>query len=161
MTRHQVSPVELARALAMTQGMEEERRRADVPVDELPERRVDLFVFRIAGHRFGVDLVSVEEAVDHPVIHFVPEMVPAMAGVTKVRGEIIPVYSPSAALDLPLAPRNAALIFRTSRSKAGILVDDVEDAISMDMNRPDPSIAVIDVPVLIAACRAAAPQETP
>lgn len=159
MTKYQVSPVELARALAMTQAMEEARLRADAPVDEIPVRLVDLFVFRIAGHRFGVDLVSVEEAIDEPLIHFVPEMVPAMAGVTKVRGEIIPVYTPSVALEMPLAQRNAVLIFRTGRARAGILVDDVEDAISMDMNRPDPSLSVVDVAALIAACQTAAPQE--
>ena len=159
MTRHQVTPVELARALAMTQAVEEARIRAEAPVDGVPVRLVDLFVFRIAGHRFGVHLVSVEEAIDQPVIHFVPEMVPAMAGVTKVRGEIIPVYSPAVSLELPLAQRNAVLIFRTGKAKAGILVDDVEDAVSMDMNRPDPSLAVIDVVGLIAACQAAAPQE--
>jgi chemotaxis signal transduction protein len=43
------------------------------------------------------------------------------------------VYSPQHALGLPLALRDAVLIFRRGAHRVGILIDDVDDALSVDM----------------------------
>jgi hypothetical protein len=42
---------------------------------------VELLMFRIGTERFAVELSSVEEAIDLPDVHHVPEMPPAMIGV--------------------------------------------------------------------------------
>lgn len=136
----------------------------------------ELLMFRVGEERFAVELLAVEEVIDLPVIHHVPEMPPAMLGVVTVRGFLTPVYSPHTALGVPLVVKEAVLIFRRGRARVGILIDDVEDAVSLDLGelRSAPSeheidnvvlgvvrhagvlVAIVDANALIAACQAAA-----
>ncbi len=130
------SPVELARALAATRAIPsevEESARAVIPSAVEESARTpsyaELLLFTVGHERFGVPLADVEEAVDLPVIHFVPEMPETMLGVISLRGVLVPVFSPGAALGQALASRTAALIFRAGARLVGVVVDDVEDAI--------------------------------
>jgi Chemotaxis signal transduction protein len=91
-------------------------------------------MFRVGGERFAVELILVDEVIDLPVIHHVPEMPPAMLGVVPVRGSLTPVYSPQHALGLSLVVREALLIFRRGTQRVGILIDDVDDALTADMS---------------------------
>ena len=135
-------------------------------------------MFRLGGERFAVELLAVDEVIDRPVIHHVPEMPPAMLGVVTVRGSLTPVYSPQHALGLPLALREAVLIFRrgVGGARVGVLIDDVEDAISLDLRElrdapgaddadnvvlgvirhADALIGIVDADAIIAACQTAA-----
>ena len=103
-----------------------------------------------------------------------------MVGVVSVRGSLTPVYSPHHALGLPLAQSEAVLIFRQAGAKVAVLIDDVEDAISVDLRdlRRAPGVdnhegvvlgvvryasallAIVDADALIAACQTAALLET-
>lgn len=187
------TPVELARALAAAQAAERSAAghvHAPVAVVARPramhrsmrdrararEGIVELLMFRIGGERFGVELLTVDEVIDLPVIHHVPEMPPAMLGVVTVRGSLTPVYSPHQALGLPLALRDAVLIFRRGAVRVGILIDDVDDAIIIDLAelRETPGadqadsvvlgvmrhagfiVGIVEADALIAACQAAA-----
>jgi purine-binding chemotaxis protein CheW len=150
---------------------------------EMARRRdgmAELLMFRVGGERFAVELVLVDEVIDLPIIHHVPEMPPAMLGVVMVRGSLTPVYSPRQALGLPLALRDAVLIFRRGGQRVGILIDDVDDAISIDMSElretvgGDESdsvllgvvriesalVGIVDAHALIAACQSADTLET-
>ncbi len=135
----------------------------------------ELLMFRVGGERFGVELILVDEVIDLPVIHHVPEMPPAMLGVVTVRGSLTPVYSPQQALGLPLALRDALLIFRRGGFRVGILIDDVDDATTVDMRElreapggdevdsvllgvvrlSDALVGIIDVDELIKSCQSA------
>ena len=187
------TPVELARALAAAQAAER-AASGQAPITPpliVPPRTVhrsmrdrarardgivELLMFRIGGERFGVELLTVDEVIDLPVIHHVPEMPPAMLGVVTVRGSLTPVYSPHQALGLPLALRDAVLIFRRKGVRVGILIDDVDDAITIDlaelretpgagqadsivlgvMRHAGAVVGLVDADALIAACRTAA-----
>ena len=155
--------------------------RAPEPPRSLRERArrrdgtATVLMFRVGGERFAVELVQVEEVIDLPVIHHVPEMPPAMLGVVTVRGSLTPVYSPRQALGLPLALRDAVLIFRQGTQRVGILIDDVDDAVSLDMSElretaggedahsvllgvvrlANVLIGLVDVDALIASCQSA------
>jgi purine-binding chemotaxis protein CheW len=195
--RRNSTPVELARALAAERAAEQS---TDAPAARASRRSsgarailrtlrdharartgiVELLMFRVAGERFAVELLAVDEVIDLPVIHHVPEMPPAMLGVVTVRGSLTPVYSPHRALGLPLALREALLIFRRAGSRIGVLIDDVEDAISLDLRElrdapggddkdnvvlgvirhSDALVGIIDADALIAACQIAALLET-
>ena len=140
------------------------------------ESVAELLMFRVGGERFAVELLAVDEVIDLPVIHHVPEMPPAMLGVVTVRGSLTPVYSPHHALGLPLALREAVLIFRRGGARVGVLIDDVEDAISLDLRElrdapgagdaddvvlgvirhADALVGLVDADALIAACQTAA-----
>ncbi len=175
------TPVELARALAAEKHAAEEAEAASKPAPpEVKTEPADLLMFRVGEERFAVELLRVDEVLDLPVIHFVPEMPPAMVGVVNVRGSLTPVYSPHLPLGLPLAKSEAVLIFRQGTSRVGILIDDVDDAISVDLRelRETPGthehddvvlgvvqhdgvlVAVADINALIAACQSAAVLET-
>ena len=194
--RRNSSPVELAHALAAAHAaelaaqaeasaLEEAAAEASDPdaVDDgergslrARARVEEMLMVRLGDERFAVELLAVEEVIDLPVIHHVPEMPPAMLGVVTVRGFLTPVYSPHTALGVPLAVKEAVLIFRRGRARVGILIDDVEDAVSLDLGelRSAPSehaidnvvlgvvrhagvlVAIVDANALIAACQAAA-----
>jgi purine-binding chemotaxis protein CheW len=191
--RRNSTPVELARALAAAQLVEaanaareaEEVAASDVsrpaPIPAPAQSDLaDVLVFRIGLERFAVDLLVVEEVIDLPVIHYVPEMPPAMVGVVTVRGSLTPVFTPHGSLGLPAAPSEAVLIFRRTAGRVGILIDDVEDAVTIDLRelrrapendaddnvvlgviRHDANIfAIVDADALIAACQTAALLET-
>lgn len=186
--RRNSTPVELARALAAAQLAEaasaakraEEEAASDTtrPAPVTAPTTADLaevLVFRIGLERFAVDLLAVEEVLDLPIIHYVPEMPAAMVGVVTVRGSLTPVFTPNAALGLPLAASEAVLIFRRTNGRVGVLIDDVEDAITVDLRElrraPDSldgtvvlgvirhdgnMFAIVDADALIAACQSAA-----
>jgi purine-binding chemotaxis protein CheW len=191
--RRNSTPVELARALAAAQLLEaataakeaeqeaakDTTRPAPVPAPTKNDL-AEVLVFRIGHERFAVDLLAVEEVIDLPVIHFVPEMAPAMVGVVNVRDSLTPVFTPNAALGLPVAASEAVLIFRRAVGRIGVLIDDVEDAITIDLrelrrapeNDADDNVvlgvirhdatmfALVDADALIAACQTAALLET-
>ena len=193
--RRNSTPVQLARALAAAQVAERSETGAPVvaavpvivvaagaPHRSLRDRAraregiVELLMFRIGGERFGVELAVVDEVIDLPVIHHIPEMPPAMLGVVTVRGSLTPVYSPHDALGLPLALRDAVLIFRREGVRVGILIDDVDDAATVDLGelRETPGaeladsvvlgvlrhagaiVGLVEADALIAACQIAA-----
>ena len=196
--RRNSTPVELARTLTAErvaargqQGASVEPSRdrdvltpyeaAEEPQRTLRERArsrsglAEMLMFHVGGERFAVELVLVDEVIDLPVVHHVPEMPPAMLGVVTVRGSLTPVYSPQYALGRPLVVRDALLIFRRGAYRVGILIDDVDDALSVDMAelREKPAgeegdnvllgvirlantlVGIVDVDALITSCQSA------
>lgn len=101
---------------------------------------VELLLFRLGNELFAVDLAGVEEAVELPRIHRLPEMPDSMLGVFDLRGRLVAVYTPSFALGAPLGERAAAaLIVRDNRGtgegrRIAIAVDDVEDVFHLDLS---------------------------
>jgi purine-binding chemotaxis protein CheW len=188
----QATPVELARTFAASRAVEQEAARPAAsphppvakpatPQLSLRERvrnragLAALLMFRVGQERYAVELLAVEEVIDSPVIHHVPEMPPAMLGVMTARGALTPVYSPHAALGSALADREAVLIFRRGRARVGIVIDDVDDAITVDLRElrdtqlgdetdavvlavvrhAELLVAIVDAEALIAACQSA------
>ncbi|MEP6992856.1 MAG: chemotaxis protein CheW [bacterium] len=198
--RRNSTPVELARALAAARAAETGETSVapamrPTPQPPAPMVRVqktlrerartrtghaEMLLFRLGGERFAIELMAVDEVVDLPDIHHVPEMPPAMLGVVTVRGSITPVYSPHHTLGVPLALRDAMLIFRRGGARVGVLIDDVDDTVSMDMAElrdapvgdgaegvllgvirlAEAFVGIVDADALIAACQTAALQET-
>lgn len=139
----------------------------------------EILVFVVGGERFGIDLASVEEAIDLPPVQHVPEMPPAMLGVITVRGSLTSVYSPRHALGLAQEAGECALVFRRRRSRLALVVDDVDDARPIDLRtlrdapnagsaavvlgvvrHHDDLLSVVDADALLAACQAL-PQPEP
>jgi purine-binding chemotaxis protein CheW len=117
--------VALAHAVVLTPS---EARGKDL-LDPALEQTAELLLFIVGNERFALPIADVEEAVEFPTVHFVPEMPPSMLGVISLRGALVPVYSPSHILGQPLAARRAVLIFRLGTRAVGVAVDDVEDAL--------------------------------
>lgn len=93
-----------------------------------------LLMFRIGHELFATDLASVEEAVELPGIHRLPEMPAAMLGAFDLRGRLTPVYSPAHVIGVPLGGvGSAALLVRANGHRIGLAVDDVEDVLAVDL----------------------------
>jgi purine-binding chemotaxis protein CheW len=140
----------------------------------------EILLFRIGDERFAIGLAEVEEAIDIPPVHHVPEMPPAMLGVITVRGVLTSVYSPAAALGLSLHDGTSALIFRRGRTRVAVVVDEVDDVTALDLallrdapdlaegdgivlgvvRQGDVLLSLVDADALIAACQAASLLET-
>lgn len=136
---------------------------------------VEMLIFRVGRERFGIELAAVEEAIDIPPVHHVPEMPPSMLGVITVRGTLTSVYSPSVALGLAIEDGTSALIFRRGRSRFAVVVDEVDDVSTLDLatlrdapapdagdglllgvvRRHESLLALVDADALLAACQAA------
>lgn len=139
-----------------------------------------ILLFRVGAERFGIELAAVEEAIDIPPVHYVPEMPAAMLGVITVRDTITSVYSPSVALGLALHDGTSALIFRRGASRVAVVVDEVDDVSTLDLSllrdapafeaadgivlgvvrQRDSLLALIDADGLLAACQAVPILET-
>jgi purine-binding chemotaxis protein CheW len=137
--------------------------------------QAEILLFRVGDERFGIELAAVEEAIDIPPVHHVPEMPPAMLGVITVRGMLTSVYSPAAALGLTLHDGTSALIFRRERTRVAVVVDEVDDVTTLDLSllrdapmldagdgivlgvvrQRDALLALVDAEALLAACQAA------
>lgn len=142
--------------------------------------QLEVLLLKIGDERFGVELAAVEEAIDIPPVHHVPEMPPAMLGVITVRGVLTTVYSPSDALGIALHDGTSALIFRRGRARLGIVVDEVDDVTTLDLSllrdapvldagdgivlgvvrQQDTLLTLVDTDALLAACQAAPLLET-
>ena len=142
--------------------------------------QLDVLLFRVAGESFAIDLSAVEEAIDIPPVHHVPEMPHAMLGVITVRGNLTALYSPAAALGVGLHDGTSALIFRRERARVAVVVDEVDDVVSLDLallrdtptldssdatvlgvvRQGDSLLALVDAEELLAACQAVPLPET-
>lgn len=141
---------------------------------------VEVLVFRVAGEQFGVELAAVEEAIDLPEVHHVPEMSAAMRGVITVRGTLTCVYTPQLALGLALTGGESALVFRRGRARVALAVDDVDDIRVIELRHlrdtpgldgsggvllgvvrhGDSLLSLVDADLLLAACQAVPLKET-
>lgn len=97
------------------------------------EGQSDTLVFRVGPERFALDLPAVEEAIELPSVHHLPEMPAHMLGVFELRGRLVPIYSPERVLRVKLTREAAAvLVFRSGDKRLGLAVDDVDDVLTVD-----------------------------
>lgn len=186
------APLDLARAIAAARAAEAAQVAVPIVAPSpatiaLPAGRslrdrarartgtVEMLVFRVGRERFGIELAAVEEAIDIPPVHHVPEMPPSMLGVITVRGTLTSVYSPTIALGLPIEDGTSALIFRRGCARLAVVVDEVDDVSTLDLatlrdapsldagdglllgvvRRHESLLALVDADALLAACQAA------
>jgi purine-binding chemotaxis protein CheW len=93
----------------------------------------DTLVFRVGAERFAIDLAAVEEAIELPSVHHLPEMPEHLLGVFELRQRLVPIYSPHRVLRVALGSDAAAvLVMRSNDRRIGLAVDDVDDVLTID-----------------------------
>ncbi len=120
--------------------------QAAVATIEPPEpvvQDVQLCTFRVADLFFGVDILSVEEAVHDKPVTVVPLAPATMAGVLNLRGRILSAIDLRARLGLP--PRGATrrqpphLVVRSSAGEVSLVVDRLDGVVDVsDTDREPP-----------------------
>jgi chemotaxis signal transduction protein len=68
----------------------------------MTDTMTELLVFRVGRERFAMSVEAVEGVSEMPAITALPVMVPDQLGVCDLRGTLVPVYSPAAALNVGL-----------------------------------------------------------
>lgn len=135
-----------------------------------------MLVFRVGRELFAVELVAVEEALDMPIVHRLPEMPPAMLGVFTLRGLLVSVFSPAETLGVSYQDAATVVVFCGGDRRIALAADDVDDVLLADLttvrNAPGSStkdgavlgivrrgedlIALLDAQSLLAAHRSMA-----
>ncbi|HKG95062.1 MAG TPA: chemotaxis protein CheW, partial [Gemmatimonadaceae bacterium] len=110
---------------------------APPPLREMARARsgvAELLLFRVGRELFATGLADVEEAVERSAVHPLPHMPPAMLGVFELRGSLVPVYSPGAALGVPLGEGAGTLVMSGGGRRVAIAVDEVSDVVQLDIS---------------------------
>lgn len=134
---------------------------------------MDLLMFRVGGEIFAASLGSVEEVVEMPDVHRLPEMPDSMLGVFKLRSRLVPVYAPRHVLGVELiGVPAAALVIRSALGRIALAVNDVDDVLVLPAasfrdapgtedadgvllgvaSRGRDLVAIVDADALVAAC---------
>jgi purine-binding chemotaxis protein CheW len=135
----------------------------------------ELLTFEAGGERFAFDLRAVDEIIDAPSLQDVPDAPPQMVGVCALRGRTIPVFGSSHVLGVPTGSASAVLVMRNGDRRLGLLVDDVDDVVTVELCdlrdapwegqddmllgvlwRDGALTSILDARSLVAACTAAA-----
>ena len=143
----------------------------------------DLLLFRVGRELFAAELSGVEEAVDLESLaplQQVPGTAPTARGLLMLRGSLVPLFSPAAPLGVAPEGASTALVIRENTGRVAILVDDVEDVLTLGDGelRPAPAgdardggvlrgvtrrggslVAIVDLMALVAGCRGSARPE--
>ena len=88
--------------------------------------RAELLRFRIGPERFALRLADVDEAIEAPVLHPLPDLPRHVLGVCAVRGRLVPVHAPEHVLGVQIGSLGVALVL-TGDPPLALAVDDVED----------------------------------
>ena len=138
----------------------------------------NLLLFRVGDTRLAAPLASVDEALDLEagVVQAIPGENAALRGVFHLRGALVPLYDPGAALGIAGSVGATAMVIRPGGGDArvALAVDDVEDLLEdvqegdvrppgggdLDgivrgvVHRAAGIIVLVDLYALVAACRA-------
>lgn len=105
-----------------------------------------LLVFRVGRELFGVELITVEEALDMPALHRLPEMPESMLGVFTLRGALVSVFAPRASLGLSCEHATTTVVFCGGDRRVALATDDVDDVMMVDLRtvRDAPGVRATD-----------------
>lgn len=135
--------------------------------------RLGLAVVQLGGEYFGVELATVQEFCDIAQLSPIPCCPPHILGAMNLRGELLTLIDPRAALHLPPASRGGkAVVARLGEHAAAVAVDEVHDVIYLrgeDLHAPPAAlrercgaeiagtalyagriVTVVDLPALLA-----------
>ena len=92
-----------------------------------------LLVFRVGRELFAVELIRVEEALDMPTLHRLPEMPASMLGVFTLRGALVSVFGPQPSLGVACRNPTTVVVFCGGDRRIALATDDVDDVMVVDL----------------------------
>lgn len=90
-----------------------------------------LVTFHLAGELWAVEIDLVEEVVGAGCVLPLPDMPPELAGLLRLRGELLPVLHLAPALGVQSGEAGDVLILRFAGIRTGVLVDAAYQAASL------------------------------
>lgn len=98
-------------------------------------------LFRSSGEMYGMDVAAIREIIRPGAITAVPQTPEHIEGVTRIRGEVIPVVDMARRLGLEPEDRGIharVLVLELERCTAGLLVDSAQEVIDIPEEDVDP-----------------------
>jgi purine-binding chemotaxis protein CheW len=108
---------------------------------------VQLCTFRVSGEDFAIDIMRVREIIPPAPLTPVPEAPDHLAGVFRLRGEVVPVVDLCRRLGLqPREPTRRAkfVVVKVAGRLLGLMVDEVCEVLRLDREDLRPAPAAID-----------------
>jgi chemotaxis signal transduction protein len=96
--------------------------------------QAELFVFSVGDERFAFDVRAVEEVLDNPTLYALPDMQRGVAGVCSHAGSALPVVEAGAVLGVVANHAEIVLVMRKEGDRLGVLVDDVDEVETIDLD---------------------------
>jgi purine-binding chemotaxis protein CheW len=99
-------------------------------------------MFRVGAERFAMDIDAVDEALDAPTLHALPETGSELLGVISLRDRLVPVCAPESVLGVELScavTEAVLLVLSRAGGRVALAVDDVDDVLTVehaDVHRP-------------------------
>ena len=110
---------------------------------EAATTRLETWVtFRLAGEIFALPVTAAREILRLSTITRVPHAPYTVRGIINMRGRVVPVVDFRVRLGLPqtaVGPKSRILITSTRNRLLGLLVDEVEQVVSLDRNAVTPA----------------------
>lgn len=142
--------------------------------------RAELLVFRVSGELFGMELRSIEEAVEGVESRPIPDAPPAMLGIFALRDRTLPMYALSRVLGMSeTGEPEMTLVMRPSIVRIAVAVDAVDDVFDTPLDSvrsaPPPEtdaivlgvvwrghelVTLLDADAMVAACLANTPLDS-
>jgi len=118
------------------------------PAPSRAERtEVQLCTFRVSGEDFAVDIMRVREIIPPAHLTPIPEAPSHVAGVFRLRGDVVPVVDLSRRLGLkPSQPtrRSKFIVVKVAGRQLGLMVDEVCEVLRLPREELRPAPASID-----------------
>ena len=118
---------------------DDERKSED---DDVVAARLETWVtFRLAGELFALPVKAAREILRVSTITRVPHAPHTVRGIINMRGRVVPVVDFRVRLGLPdtdVSPKSRILITSTRNRVLGLLVDEVDQVVSLDANAVEP-----------------------
>ncbi len=107
----------------------------------------ELLAFHLIGERFAFDVRALDEVLDAPPIERLESFDAGVRGLTTHRAKPIPVFDTAHLLGMTTSSGQTVLVMRSGTQRLGLLVDEVDDVITIDLGRlfPPPFEAVDDL----------------
>jgi len=125
------------RAMSLSKRIEEEEKA----------ERLQVINFLLAGEWYGLDLKWVQEIIGSSEVIRIPQTPDCVAGVINLRGEICWIIDTKRLLGLPSdSSEGQVIMVKAEGIGAGLLVDRVEEIITLPLEAIEPPLATVEKP---------------
>jgi purine-binding chemotaxis protein CheW len=119
---------------------------------------MQLIIFKLAGEEYGLSIDQIKEVVLTPRVARMPQTPSYIKGVANIRGSIIAImdleqkFGLGAGLDENDDKQNYTLVVEDDAFKIGILVKEVPNTLTIEVNDIDKASTLIQYSTLDASC---------
>jgi len=118
---------------------------------------MQLIIFKLAGEEYGLSIDQIKEVVLTPRVAKMPQTPPYIKGVANIRGSIIAIMDLEQKFGLgdglcEELTQNYTLVVENADFKIGILVKDVPNTLTIEVNDIDKAATLIQYSTLDASC---------